>query len=545
MPHLNLQSGVPALVGGVQVGGTDFSEFAVAPGLPAGITEYGLGPQSPTAVGILNTPLTPTFGDEGNYFEMTGQGDGGFSRWGFGIDAFDGIMEFGELLCRFYYNTAGVKNRNNVGACMSLRGFDGDPIGGADINWMGGTVFDPAVSPLHSAATVSIPAGVTLSSQADIQEAEQDPEWMWLRIRRTQNAGAPGDDDVQHTAWYGDISDEPASVDASAVPSSFAGPRGLFALGWSAQPFFSIFDQRIAFLSYSENPDVEPPPLPSDFGVASVWVPSGLPTGTVWTAPGAGSGQPFFKNGVQVGFTDFSEFAVAPGVPAGITEYGITPTSPSNIDIALDPVEGNFFAMFAQGFKSWGFGLDAFDGLMLTGELLARVFLDIPVNGRKLLGPAANMSGLIGQDEGGADFDNWSGGFFRLDPDELSGVFSTNNGSSSNVITVDTQEPWQDDSWAWVRVRRLLNAAEPATQDDWTITAWFGDLEDEPSSPDGVNIGQVRGQTFLPGAIGWAMPGNAGAETPQGIAFLSFSADPILAAPPVPGEKPATTWTPN
>ena len=256
------------------------------------------------------------------------------------------------------------------------------------------------------------------------------------------------------------------------------------------------------------------------------------------------SGVPEVISGINFGFTDFSEFAVAAGIPTGVTEFGITPTSPFTFAIVSDPAEGNYFTMDGQGFRSWGFGLDAFDGLMdlAGGELLARVFLNVPVNGRKLLGPAANMLGLVGQDVGGADFDNWSGGLFRLDPDELSGLFVTNNGSSSNAITVDTQEAWQDGEWVWIRARRVQNATNPGTEDDFQVTIWFGDILDEPAVVDGVNIGQARTVTWAAEAIGWAMPGNAGAETEQRIAFLSFSSDPTQIAPPVPStmenEKP-------
>jgi hypothetical protein len=274
------------------------------------------------------------------------------------------------------------------------------------------------------------------------------------------------------------------------------------------------------------------------------WTPEGtqVNVATAWTAPGAASGEPFLKNNIQVGFTDFSEFAVASGQPAGITAYGGGSPSPGTNAIANDVVEGNYFTMFGQGFQSWGFGLDSFFGLMDSagGELLARVWLDTPVNGRKLLGPAANMEGTTAP-----TFDNWSGGLFRLDPDELSGLFVTGNGSSSTAVTGNTQEAWQDGAWVWVRARRVPNATLPATQDDFFVTAWFGDLADEPASVDGSNIGQPRSFAWLAAAIGWAMPGNAGAETEQRIAFLSFSADPLLAAPPVPGEQPSTLWTPN
>lgn len=255
------------------------------------------------------------------------------------------------------------------------------------------------------------------------------------------------------------------------------------------------------------------------------------------------SGDPFLKNGIQVGLTDFSEFSVAAGLPSGITEYGITPTSPPTLAIANDVTEGNYFSMTGQGFKSWGFGLDSFDGgLMLTGELLARVWMDIPADGRKGIGPAANMLGLIGQSVGGADFDNWCGSFYHPPGADESGAFSTTLGSTFNTLTGALQEALQDEVWAWVRVRRLLNGANPGTQDDWTITAWFGAIGDEPASPDAVVVGSVRSLTFVAAAIGWAMP-STGANADQRIAFLSFSADPVLAAPPIPGESSAI-WEP-
>ena len=95
--------------------------------------------------------------------------------------------------------------------------------------------------------------------------------------------------------------------------------------------------------------------------------------------------------------------------------------------------------------------------------------------------------------------------------------------SSSNTVIVDLQEATQDDAWAWVRVRRVQNGTNPGTEDDFFITIWFGDIDDEPVAVDGSNIGQARSVTWAAEAIGWAMPGNAGAENEQRIAYLSFS----------------------
>ncbi len=257
---MGVKSGVPAVVNGVQVGATDFSEFTVGAGLPAGITAFGSG--QPTAVAIANTPLTPSFTDEGNYFEMTGQS--GIGNWAFGLDAFFGIMEQGEMLCRIYFNINGVKNRASLGPCMSIE--DSGGISGAQAG-----VFDPTTSPVESSGGVFIGGGDAYVGAFDIQEGIQDPEWMWFRARKTNNVAIPGDDDWQVTAWYGDLEDEPASIDGTTIGIGLTAPRGLFAMGWAQAAFGAIVPQRIAFLSYSANPAVEPPPVPPLGG--TIWTP--------------------------------------------------------------------------------------------------------------------------------------------------------------------------------------------------------------------------------------------------------------------------------
>lgn len=540
MSHLNLQSGVPSSVGGVLVGASDFSEFTVSPGLPVGITEYGIGTQSPTAVGIDNVPLTPTFSDEGNYFFMTGQGDGSASRWGFGIDSFDGIMEFGEMLCRIYYNTLTVKNRNNVGACMSLRGLNGQQGGGADIRWSGGTVFDASVSPPHSAGVISIPAGTATAGFADIQESEQDPEWMWLRIRRTANIGDPIEDDWQFTAWYGDITAEPASVDGTVIISSLAGPRGLFALGWCAQPFFTLGDQRIAFLSYSDNPLIEPPPLPDDISAAPA-----PPTSAIWVERvqplGLQSGVKAVVDGVICGATDFREFPIASGVPAGITKFALSANAPTIEGIANDVVEGNYFLMDGFGFDRWGYGHDGFLDCIPFGEMLARIY----TNGdpqRRGIGPAMNLAGFVGGLSG--DFDGEGGGVINKDAVDFSqphsaGLQVEQGAEAQPIFDAPFQEPWQQGAWAWQRIR-ITDIG--GGQSDWEVRTWYGDIEDEPDNPDGVSSGDPQAVITRPGGLGWFMVPLPAVGFEQRIAFLSFSGDPDIKPPPLPSDLDSV-WT--
>jgi hypothetical protein len=258
-----VKSGIPTTVNGVQVGATDFSEFEVGAGLPAGIT--GLSANFPANVAINDAPVSPSFTDEGKYLEMLPV----FlfnEPWAFVIDAFDGIMEQGELLARVSSNFSSTQNRNCMGPGMSLRLNPG--IFGA------ASKFHDAFSSgeVEVSGAVFINGGTGSVAYFPISQALQEDDWIWLRIRKTNNVADPNDDDWQVTAWYGDIEDEPASVDGTVIAASLTAPRGLFGIGCTYISPGSTFIQRCAFLSYSENPDVEPPPVPP-LGAATVWTP--------------------------------------------------------------------------------------------------------------------------------------------------------------------------------------------------------------------------------------------------------------------------------
>ncbi len=493
-------SGVPEVESGVKIGFTDFSEFTVAAGLPAGITEFGIGTSSPSAVEIVNDA------EEGNYFKMTGHAAAGY---GFGLDAFDDQMIFGEMLVRVY-NTAVVFNWSNNGPAWNLDGLVGEP--SSDINWIGG-MFQHQNSGPYQTQGIHVTNGSTgVPVTGLMQEVVQVPEWAWLRIRRTENVGTPSEDDWKITTWFGDIDDEPATPDAE-IDNLTAARRILGAMGWACGLAVATTEQRIAYLAFSDDPDMVPPPVPFV---------EPIPPGT--------SGVPETIGGVNFGFTDFSEFVTGAGLPSGITAFGVGVDDPSAVAITSDPDEGNYFEMTGQtSFVSWAFGLDSFFGEAEFGEMLARIFFNLPRNNRSNIGPVFSLQGALV-----ADLD-YTGG--RVGED-ISNVVRVQGAHSiggvggvpgPNAITAD--QPAQNQTWMWLRIRRVQGVGDPA-KDDWQVTAWYGDIDDEPSSIDGFSFdSNVSPRGLL--AMGWGTV-TVASEEEQRIAYLSFSSDPLIIPPPEP-----------
>jgi hypothetical protein len=265
---MGVASGVPTTVNGILVGASDFSEFEVAAGLPSGITEFGIGTSSPSAVAIANDPV------EGNYFEMTGHA-GGQQGFGFGLDSFDNQIIFGEMLCRMY-NVATIFNWSAAGPAWCLAGLVGFPA--SDMNFIGGALQHQDSGPYRTQGLsyVNGSTGVPLSGL--MQEAVQVPEWAWLRVRRTANLASPSLDDWQVTSWFGDIGDEPVGPDATAN-SLAAARRILGAMGWGVGLAAATEEQRVAYIAFSADPLTEPPPVPSDIFPpgTTIWIPEPLP----------------------------------------------------------------------------------------------------------------------------------------------------------------------------------------------------------------------------------------------------------------------------
>ena len=264
MPHLNLQSGVPETVSGVRVGATDFREFSVGAGLPSGITAFGVGANSPATVEIGNDAF------EGNFFGMAGHG--GNSEWGFGIDSFFGEMSSGELLCRIRGDFP-LDDRHSIGAAASMQGL-------LDSNFSawGATQYLRMGVDIETEARAEFSGSFFQIIQgADVQEPFINNIWHWLRVRRIANVGDPSRDDWEARSWYGGIEAEPAAPDGVAV-SQFRFASGALNVGWwMLASLSSLSDQKIAFLSFSADPLIEPPPLPSDLGAPITWIPQPLP----------------------------------------------------------------------------------------------------------------------------------------------------------------------------------------------------------------------------------------------------------------------------
>ncbi len=241
--------------------------------------------------------------------------------------------------------------------------------------------------------------------------------------------------------------------------------------------------------------------------------------------------------GEFAGATNFSEFSVAAGLPAGITQFGIGSTSPVTHAIANDSIEGNYFSMDGHSTASegYGYGYDAFDNIFEFGEILTRIFTqwDLPNSGRRSIGGAARINGLIGRPEIGPDFDCLCQGL------SLNGATFNDNGlyqdagSGSLPSSGAVQESFVSGQWMWLRMRVSENGAD----DDWIITSWYGsqvdalDISGQPG-PDSVNLARFR-TIFGIDALGWANAAfGDGAE--QRISYLSFSTDPTVTPPPLP-----------
>jgi hypothetical protein len=265
---MGVPSGVPTTVNGILVGASDFSEFEVAAGLPSGITEFGIGTSSPTAVAIANDPV------EGNYFEMTGHA-GGQQGYGFGLDSFDNQIIFGEMLCRMY-NVGTIFNWSSNGPVWNLAGLVGFPA--SDMNFIGGALQHQDSGPYRSQTLSYINGSTGVPLSGLMQEAVQVPEWAWIRVRRTANLTSPSLDDWQITSWFGDLDDEPVSVDAT-VNSLAAARRILGAMGWGVGLAAATEEQRVAYIAFTADPLTEPPPVPSDIlpPGTTIWIPEPLP----------------------------------------------------------------------------------------------------------------------------------------------------------------------------------------------------------------------------------------------------------------------------
>jgi hypothetical protein len=86
--------------------------------------------------------------------------------------------------------------------------------------------------------------------------------WMWNRCRRTENPDVHiNHDDYFSKSWYGDFEDEPVEWDGISLDRTRAFD-GAAAVGWAITAFGTPEEQRISYLSFTNDPDLAPPPEP-------------------------------------------------------------------------------------------------------------------------------------------------------------------------------------------------------------------------------------------------------------------------------------------
>jgi hypothetical protein len=284
MPHLNLQSGVPKVVAsGALVGATNFSEFPLGVGLPAGITPFGSTTSipDPLLVEIGFDGELVEQGAGGQHFAMTGRGG---ENWGYGLDSFFGQMDRGEMRVIIRSDYRGGFEDFSIGAAAGMEGAT-NALWRA---WIGTQFLRGGVNDIESSGKATFAGfGNTMFGIAagDLQEPFIAGLQFNVRVRRIANVGDPSRDDWEIRSWYGGVGAEPALPDDTATLVLQSG-AGLQAIGWGQLPQapFNPVLQKIRFLSFSDNPLVEPAPDPSDIAAVSPWVPSGnqLPIATGW-----------------------------------------------------------------------------------------------------------------------------------------------------------------------------------------------------------------------------------------------------------------------
>ncbi len=248
------------LGGGEFAGATNFSEFSVAAGLPSGITQFGIGSTSPTTHEIANDAT------EGNYFSMDGHSSD-VRAFGYGFDAFDNVFLHGEILVRVFVNFDLQDFRRSIGGAARISGLVGQPSGSPDFDCMTSALQKLAGTNFRSSGLYVNNGSGSIPVDGLIQETFQNQAWIWIRVRNSQSIPDPSEDDWIITAWYGSQVD-PLDISGQPGPDGTAFDRfrtigATDALGWAVADFCDQGEQRIAFLSFSTDPTVIPPPLPA------------------------------------------------------------------------------------------------------------------------------------------------------------------------------------------------------------------------------------------------------------------------------------------
>ena len=227
------------------------------------------------------------------------------------------------------------------------------------------------------------------------------------------------------------------------------------------------------------------------------------------------------------GFTDFSEFSVAAGVPTGLSYIG-NATAFSSRGIANDAMEGNYWYISPNTNADYAITVDNFDSVLTSNqnddlEMLGRVWVPTNLDNRRVGGPGGFIGGT---DE--TDIDGYAGTLYmRNSTDYEIEIIQVLNGVGGVFAAADISE--QNNVWMWIRFKVIDQGAT----DDLYIKGWYGDYGDEPGSWDATVTSATKRNVNLGLKIGWFLP-RIPRSVEQRCSYLSFSKDPSTTPPPPP-----------
>jgi len=197
---------------------------------------------------------------EGNYWAVTGSGTTG--RYGIGYDAFFGLTGLNcEVLVRTHMTAFTATNRYFPGPGCNITGSTDAAFRAVlgRLNWSG----TPPTTMDFVLINPTAGGGSVLANGTTTQSFDSG-DWVWFRMRRQELLiPAAGEARLKMKVWKGDISAEPAAwqVETTAVSVDVADG----AVGWTGDWFFSDPNEHgVAFMSFTNDPDVTAPPLPDE-----------------------------------------------------------------------------------------------------------------------------------------------------------------------------------------------------------------------------------------------------------------------------------------
>lgn len=267
------------------------------------------------------------------------------------------------------------------------------------------------------------------------------------------------------------------------------------------------------------------------------------------------SGQLYTADGVSYGFSDFSEFSVASGLPTGLSAYQGSTTT---FSIANDVTEGNYIQATSHttstGNGGMGFKYDAFVGQGAIGndiEILYRTWFD----GDQSDYIFGAFNTIMYQGPNGEDVTSGRGVIPLLRkvnnipaqwrPDAW-GLINTNLTSSATnwgiglQLTYPFGEPndYPTQIWTWVRAR-ITYGNVISDRTSWKLKWWTGSYSEEPVSWDGEadrpDSDNLANNPLNQDEFGFLVYGSDGLwAQPLRISYFSFSTDPDTIPPPTP-----------